>query len=483
MSIDSGSRGPSKAKTKLEAMILPNTSSMLTSTSGSGKSSGEFQSFMLQLRDLGDAVRSIDLETTHYINAASLDTINSYVASVIKSSGEVSKVIRKNADIVVSSGKFSGLLLEINSILLGIRDILAVGGEMIELLNKWTGEFAAKLDLELQYPICRCTLRYYLDLIKVAKTKEDKAPSFDLVKPLQRISGMIYRLLSNQKGGALIGNHHDSAVHTLLLDLLEILWRRLPACLKGVLTSAGPDAESSCSDFQLLVESGKYAAGSLRILSKDDNDQKTLVRCKAIEYIATGVKIVCMIPIKQLQKSSQSSGPNAKSHRQLLDAIAETLVQLLGAIRNLSVDKDNHSELLQFETVGSLCCLLTLFSAYPNVQLNCARVTAKLSLFEPFRAQINNENKPASSSSLVKGSGSSSGKSSSSSGGNVCLKQFSAIVLDQAKQCRQIMEATGEEEEQEGGEWPAWHTWLLLSRVCFTLGNLTTTNDVNRYQI
>ena len=28
--------------------------------------------------------------------------------------------------------------------------------------------------------------------------------------------------------------------------------------------------------------------------------------------------------------------------------------------------------------------------------------------------------------------------------------------------------------------WPHWHTWPFLSRVCFTLGNLTTSNDANR---
>ena len=40
-----------------------------------------------------------------------------------------------------------------------------------------------------------------------------------------------------------------------------------------------------------------------------------------------------------------------------------------------------------------------------------------------------------------------------------------------------------EEDEDDGEEkrgWPSWHTWPLLSRVCFTLGNLTTTNDANR---
>jgi hypothetical protein len=28
--------------------------------------------------------------------------------------------------------------------------------------------------------------------------------------------------------------------------------------------------------------------------------------------------------------------------------------------------------------------------------------------------------------------------------------------------------------------WPAWYTWPLISRISFTLGNLTTTNANNR---
>ena len=28
--------------------------------------------------------------------------------------------------------------------------------------------------------------------------------------------------------------------------------------------------------------------------------------------------------------------------------------------------------------------------------------------------------------------------------------------------------------------WPCWYTWPLLSRIAFTLANLTTSNDANR---
>jgi hypothetical protein len=41
--------------------------------------------------------------------------------------------------------------------------------------------------------------------------------------------------------------------------------------------------------------------------------------------------------------------------------------------------------------------------------------------------------------------------------------------------------AAGMESSSSSRRWPIWYTWPLLSRVAFTLGNLTTTNDSNRY--
>ena len=38
-----------------------------------------------------------------------------------------------------------------------------------------------------------------------------------------------------------------------------------------------------------------------------------------------------------------------------------------------------------------------------------------------------------------------------------------------------------EVEEVEIDHWPFWYTWPLISRIAFTLGNLTTSNNKNRY--
>ena len=35
----------------------------------------------------------------------------------------------------------------------------------------------------------------------------------------------------------------------------------------------------------------------------------------------------------------------------------------------------------------------------------------------------------------------------------------------------------------EAVEWPGQHTWTALNMMCYTLGNLTTTNERNRYVV
>jgi hypothetical protein len=43
-------------------------------------------------------------------------------------------------------------------------------------------------------------------------------------------------------------------------------------------------------------------------------------------------------------------------------------------------------------------------------------------------------------------------------------------------------EVNDEEDNDDEIGWPSWHTWPLLSRICFTLGNLTTSNEANRLE-
>ena len=104
--------------------------------------------------------------------------------------------------------------------------------------------------------------------------------------------------------------------------------------------------------------------------------------------------------------------------RQVVDKISQVLVQLVAVLRNFSADGGyciNHctisklfckpklfctifssgsstsgrSQLLNYKIVCRLCSLQGVFAGYPDLLLNCARVTAKLSLLDPFRSQVN----------------------------------------------------------------------------------------------
>jgi len=78
------------------------------------------------------------------------------------------------------------------------------------------------------------------------------------------------------------------------------------------------------------------------------------------------------------------------------------------------------------------------------VVVNCTRVLAKLSISDACRQQINRQDQN--------------------------IQNLVDLVLREAR-----AGSSGE------CEWPGQHTWTILTRVCFTLGNLTTSNERNRY--
>lgn len=125
------------------------------------------------------------------------------------------------------------------------------------------------------------------------------------------------------------------------------------------------------------------------------------------------------------------------------------MVQVVGAIRHFSLDSSCKQQILSSKTVCHVCDLLYLFQNNPELCLNCVRVTAKLSLQEPFRSQLNS--KPSYIAAITR------------------------VILNEADLCMRVMDG------EHGVVWPSWHTWPLLSRAAYTLGNMTTTNDNNRY--
>lgn len=155
---------------------------------------------------------------------------------------------------------------------------------------------------------------------------------------------------------------------------------------------------------------------------------------------------------------------------QLLSIPVSPLVQVVGVIRNVSLDKVGRAQMTDTPLCRMMCKFLNTYVEYAEVVINIARVLAKLSLYETFRSQISNgprDNRHEYMSYLVNVLRKESDR---------CLK----IMNDERKN-----DAEGQEnyEDEDMEVWPAWYTWPLISRMAFTLGNFTTTNEANRHLI
>jgi hypothetical protein len=152
--------------------------------------------------------------------------------------------------------------------------------------------------------------------------------------------------------------------------------------------------------------------------------------------------------------------------RDQLCAQMQSLVEVLTIIRNLSLDEDGRSQIHATGTFSLICKLIQVCTSQPfnnlqkeeeilgsvsGVLLSAVRVTSKLSLYEDLRDQLNKSKPPLD------------------------LAAIAGIIGRESKQCVRVMD------DQKGVAWPSWHTWSLLSRAAFTLGNFTTSNDYARY--
>lgn len=125
------------------------------------------------------------------------------------------------------------------------------------------------------------------------------------------------------------------------------------------------------------------------------------------------------------------------------------MVQIIGTIRNFTQDATGRQFLLNNHTICHISSLLHLFSNNPELSLNCVRVTHKLTLSEPFRLQLSSKSK--------------------------YIVPIAKVIVQEAELCKRVMNG------DSTVVWPTWNTWPLLSRAAFTLGNLTTRNDENRF--
>lgn len=197
------------------------------------------------------------------------------------------------------------------------------------------------------------------------------------------------------------------------------------------------------SILQILLDSSKFAAGIIRSCCVNETNRRPILHMKLVPCLTKGIKVMCQ---------SQSMAGPAAAEAPLESDFGGVLVQITNIIRFLYLNKAGVTQLLEQETTGLICRILKYFKSPPELRFNCARITAKLSLFEAFRNQINS--KPVYIECLV------------------------GAIHAEGVQCERIMNAG--EADASLQSWPHWHTWPLLSRVSFTLGNLTTTNDANR---
>jgi hypothetical protein len=217
--------------------------------------------------------------------------------------------------------------------------------------------------------------------------------------------------------------------------------------------------------FKMFLEAGVYAAGVIRIYSAKETNRRRLCHIGAVAGLSDGLRTVLQVmagskKAHQALKAEVARGNtvallgNAAAKRDEAIALSQLgyiVVQVTSTVRNFTLESAGRQQLLANNTVVAVCYLLNAFQSNAELLLNCVRVTAKLSQFEPFRAQLNK--KPKYVSFLAQ------------------------VIINEGELCRRVMDGDAQ------ASWPSWFTWPLLSRTAFTLGNLTTNNDSNRLLI
>ena len=249
--------------------------------------------------------------------------------------------------------------------------------------------------------------------------------------------------------------------------------------------------------FFMLLEASIFSAGITRHHSTDEFIRKLINKFNVIEIVSEELRaigsftVICQKRIISNTEKTKNEiiskfvGDEAnKLCLKIINKLSEIVVQLVVIIRNYSIDSDGKSQLINTKIVGLLCSLLKPFKNYPELVLNCVRVTAKLSLQDNFRAQINS--KTAQIKCLI---------DVLIQEGTICLDVMNGtsklMSIDTYNHQNGNTSSTYNSENHhynsdnntnvtDSTSWPYWYTWPLISRIAFTLGNLTTSNSLNR---
>jgi hypothetical protein len=306
-----------------------------------------------------------------------------------------------------------------------------------------------------------------------------------------------------------------------------------------------------------FLEISIFSAGILRHHSGEEINRKKMNHLNLVENIAEEIRTIgsytsiCQkMVMNNIEKTRNEIITKAFGMKKdtllktIIEKMSQAVVQLVVVVRNFSLDINGKTQLLNTKMVGLLCSLLKPFKNFPELVLNSLRVTAKLSLQDNFRAQINS--KPAQIKCLIdvlvyegkycrnimngeseknilkdnfsdifgtysdnrslkntkinnqKNSlgndvdGECDSANESKNGGksekyDKSDKSERNEMKNKSRNDRELDRSSGKEEEEEDSEseeeeesWPYWYTWPLVSRVAFTLGNLSTSNSSNR---
>jgi len=269
--------------------------------------------------------------------------------------------------------------------------------------------------------------------------EENEDGSYVPVRPTSSNSKYNSNNATEQTNGDLVGASHLNA-------LLGLLWPRVHHIIK--LLTANSHFGEFCAENVTILESLLSAAGNIcgvyKFISADETDCRWLSGAAVLPLLVTGLKVYATSTTVQFINVTSATHTNSTVY---IDCVS----QILTVVRNFSMVKSCHKELHSQNVVPMLCALLGVYTAHSKVVVNCARVLAKLSLSEKFREQMNSRERH--------------------------IQCMVGVVLREAAHSGGATTSTG-----EAGEWPGQHTWSILFRVCYTLGNLTTSNENNRYR-
>ena len=249
----------------------------------------------------------------------------------------------------------------------------------------------------------------------------------------------------------------DETIHTvidIMVDILKTSWGCIEL-IQSLKTSS--DTKVLSINVEKLVESVIYMSGVFRVFTGDEVNRKRLSHMGFIQSICFGIQTV-----SRAYSQSEVEGEGKDACDAFCLQCSQLMLQLVSIVRNFVSDSHCKRQLLAAEVAPVMCSTVHVFKLHPELVLNCSRVLSKLSLQDKHRDQINKR--------------------------TYYLKCLVEVIVNEAKLCSKLQrvawlhhESNGATEKVEGNvEWPSWSTWPLLSRIAFTLGNLTTSNESNR---